>query len=104
MSVVNNIQGTLTQTQFVQQLNQQQVDQTRIQQAEAQAHHREAEALRHSSVAAQQESHLDQLNPENKEKKDSKNRNKKRTLPQSENTESEHFLLPNGGSLINTLA
>ena len=61
MSIINNIQGTLTQTQQAQQLNQQQSDQARVQQHVGEVKNEQDWYEKRTSVSEKDDAGMNQL-------------------------------------------
>lgn len=106
MSVVNNIQGTLTQTQHAQQLNQQQADQPRVAQQQGEVQSAQEQVVKKESVTSQDDVDLQLLHREQEKEKDKKRRQqRKKTLDQEAKGDSaSDYGTRFGGGLIDTQA
>jgi len=107
MSIISNIQGTLTQTQLTQQLQQQMGDQGRVQQNVGELQNQMEQDERQNSVNEQENVDLAQLSDRDEEAQKRKNKNKKKTLEQQEQPKNQAFHEGSymlGGGLINTQA
>ncbi|MBF0244321.1 MAG: hypothetical protein HQL31_03495 [Planctomycetes bacterium] len=105
MSLINNIQGTLLQTQQSQQLHQQQVDQPKAQQISAEIQQQETSELRQQTVRGGQDVDLTQMDKDHQGGSSGKNKHKKKSLPIDPDDLSQGTGIGlSGGSLINTLA
>lgn len=107
MSVVNNIQGTLTQTQNVQQLQQQQGDAAKVQQTIGEVQNNKEQAEKSQTVNAQEDANPTRL--ENKkeggQQQQKHKKGRKPTLDQQPQDENPGNLgLLGGGGLIDTQA
>lgn len=104
MSVLHNIQGSLTQTQHAAELAQQQADQARIQQALGENKARDIEETRKNSVKEQEDVDLSRLQDGLKDGGKEKNKKRKKILPPPGDDEDGGASNRFGGLLINTLA
>lgn len=84
MSVVNNIQGTLTQNQQPQQVQQQQGDHARVQQEAGEVRNKQEQEVKQNTISQQEDVDLAKLGKDEKEKKKEKNKGKKKTLESDE--------------------
>jgi hypothetical protein len=106
MSVVNNIQGSLTQTQQAQQLNQQQTDQPRVAQQQGEAQNAQEQVVKKESITTQENVDLQSLHREQEKEKEKKNRKqRKKTLDQmGQQEDTNNYGTRFGGGLIDTQA
>lgn len=105
MSVINNIQGSMTQSQQPQQIQQQQGDQARVQQDAGQVQTKNEEELRKNSISKQEDVEFSQVKDESQEKDQRKNKRKQKTLEeQQEEDNLRKGSLMFGGGLIDTQA
>lgn len=105
MSVVQNIQGTLTQTQELSQLNQQQVDQARTQALAGQIASEQAEEVKRNTIGQTDESDMG-LVGDGENEKGQKRHPRKKTLPPlpAESVDLGGESARGTGILLNTLA
>jgi hypothetical protein len=104
MSVVNNIQGTLTQTQQPSQVQQQQGEQAKVQQEQGEVLQRQEVETKKNSVSKQEDAKFAKLSNDSKEKDNRKSKNKKKTLEDSNNQPPVPGSMMFGGGLIDTQA
>jgi hypothetical protein len=105
MSIINNIQGTLTQTQTVLQLQQQQGDVSRIHQQVGELKTQEDSEIKKNSISEQDDVNLGELHKDKEGGSDQKhNKRRKKTLDQLKEEAEQFPDRPLGGGLIDTQA
>jgi hypothetical protein len=105
MSIINNIQGTLTQTQNIQQLQQQQGDVSKVQQQVGEIKTQEDSELRKNSISEQEDVDMDGLSKDKESGGQQKGRKgRKKTLDELMKEDSSPRDPSMGGGLIDTQA
>ncbi len=104
MSIINNIQGTLTQTQQIQHLNQQQLDKAHLQQQLGEVQNEVEHDEKRNTINEQENLDMGQLSIDG-EKWDPRRRNPKKKTLEEEKAENEiQWKSGLGGGLIDTKA
>jgi hypothetical protein len=106
MSIINNIQGTLTQTHQIQQMNQQAMDHSKVQQQVGELQNEIEQDEKRNSINEQEDVDLAQMNKDGKNNDPRKRHQKKKTLEELEK-DAEHqreWRGGLGGGLIDTQA
>jgi hypothetical protein len=104
MSIVNNIQGSLTQNQQSQQVQQQQGDSSKVQQQQGEVQSQQEGEVKKNSVSKQEDVDFAEVGKDSKEKDQRKNKNKKKTLEESNKQNPTQGSMMFGGGLIDTQA
>ena len=105
MSIINNIQGTLTQTHNIQQLQQQQGDVSRVHQQVGEIKTQEDSEVRKNSISKQEDVDLGELHKDKEGESGKKhNKSRKKTLDELKKEAEEFPDRPLGGGLIDTQA
>ena len=105
MSIINNIQGTLTQTHQIQHLNQQALDKANMQQHLGEVQNEVEHDEKRNSINEQENANLAQMDKDGNNKDPRKRHPKKKPLSdQDKSPQTNEWRAGLGGGLIDTLA